>query len=66
MRILLNGEAFEATAPATVASLVEQLGWDLRKVAVERNRTIVPRSQHVSTELAEGDEIEVVHFIGGG
>jgi thiamine biosynthesis protein ThiS len=45
---------------------VETLGLDLRKVAVERNLEIVPRSIYAQTLLAEGDRIEIVHFIGGG
>ena len=49
-----------------VAALVAALGLDGRKVAVERNLEIVPRSTYVSTPLAEGDRIEIVHFIGGG
>lgn len=65
MRIQLNGEAREVDA-ATVAALVEALGLDLRKVAVERNLEIVPRSLCLATALAEGDRIEVVQFVGGG
>ena len=65
MRIQLNGEPRDVTA-TTVAALVEALGLDLRKVAVERNLKIVPRSQYLATALAEGDRIEVVQFVGGG
>lgn len=65
MRIQLNGEPHEVDA-ATVAALVEALGLDLRKVAVERNLEIVPRSLYLATALAEGDRIEVVQFVGGG
>ena len=46
--------------------LVEALGLDVRKVAVERNLEIVPRSLHATTALAEGDRIELVQFVGGG
>ena len=61
----MNGEAREVDTP-TVAALVETLGLDVRKVAVERNLEIVPRSLYLATLLGEGDRIEIVHFIGGG
>jgi thiamine biosynthesis protein ThiS len=64
--LLVNGERRELAAPSTVADLLAQLGLDTRKVAVERNRAIVPRSQHATTTLAPDDQVEVVHFIGGG
>jgi thiamine biosynthesis protein ThiS len=65
MRIQVNGEALETSA-TTILGLVETLGLDIRKVAVERNLEIVPRSLHASTELADGDRIELVQFVGGG
>ena len=65
MRIEVNGEPREVTA-ATVLALVEELGLDSRKVAVERNLEIVPRSLHAATPVADGDRIEVVQFVGGG
>jgi sulfur carrier protein len=65
MRIQVNGEPREVAA-ATVLALVEELGLDVRKVAVERNLEIVPRSLHAATALADGDRIEVVQFVGGG
>ena len=65
MRIEVNGEPREVEA-ATVLALVEELGLDSRKVAVERNLEIVPRSLHAATPIAEGDRIEVVQFVGGG
>jgi thiamine biosynthesis protein ThiS len=46
--------------------MLSLLGVDPRKVAVERNRAIVPRSAYGSLALAEGDELEIVHFVGGG
>ena len=51
---------------ADVAGLVAELGLDARKVAVERNLEIVPRSTYSATALADGDRIEIVTFIGGG
>jgi len=65
LHIQINGEPREVTA-ATVLALVEELGLDVRKVAVERNLEIVPRSLHGTTALAEGDRIELVQFVGGG
>ena len=65
MYIQVNGEPRETRAE-TVLALVEELGLDIRKVAVERNLEIVPRSVYASTALADGDRIEIVTFIGGG
>ena len=64
--LTLNGEPRELAGPATVAALLASLGLDQRKVAVERNEAIVPRSQYDATVLAAGDALEIVHFIGGG
>ena len=66
IRIEVNGEAREIPAPATVADLLARIGLDTRKVAVERNLEIVPRSAYAATALAAGDRLEIVHFIGGG
>ncbi|WIY68251.1 sulfur carrier protein ThiS [Aquidulcibacter paucihalophilus] len=65
MRIQVNGEHREVEA-ATILALVEELGLDVRKVAVERNLEIVPRSLHATTTLADGDRVELVQFVGGG
>ncbi len=66
LEITLNGEPYELPAPATVAGLLVLIGLDVRKVAVERNEAIVPRSAYAATALARGDALEIVHFIGGG
>ncbi|HEY7852602.1 MAG TPA: sulfur carrier protein ThiS [Caulobacteraceae bacterium] len=66
MRLILNGEERLFEAARDVAGLIAQLGLDARKVAVERNLAIVPRSAWPVTALAEGDRIEIVHFVGGG
>ena len=66
MRLTVNGEERSFEAVADVAALVTALGLDRRKVAVERNLEIVPRSAYAATSLADGDRIEIVHFIGGG
>src|SRR5271166_5021065 len=68
--LTLNGESrrFEGPAdgPLSVTALLVTLGLDTRKVAVERNEQIVPRSRYADTWLASGDALEIVHFIGGG
>ena len=66
MNLILNGETRVFDAVGDVAALVAALGLDTRKVAVERNLEIVPRSAYPRTALADGDRIEIVHFIGGG
>jgi thiamine biosynthesis protein ThiS len=66
MNITLNGEQRPLNSVQTLATLVESLGLDARKVAVERNLEIVPRSAYGATNLTDGDRIEIVHFIGGG
>lgn len=66
MQISVNGEMRSLKGVADVAALVADLGLDARKVAVERNLEIVPRSTYAKTALSEGDRIEIVTFIGGG
>ncbi|MEQ5835735.1 sulfur carrier protein ThiS [Marinobacter sp. NFXS9] len=66
MLIQLNGESRELTDTATVATLIEQLGLGGRRLAVEVNEDIVPRSRHSEHRLQAGDRVEVVHAIGGG
>ena len=66
MKLWVNGEERAVDEVADVAGLVAALGLDSRKVAVERNLEIVPRSTYGATALADGDRIEIVHFIGGG
>jgi len=63
--LTLNGEP-RLLPPTTVAGLLAHIGLDTRKVAVERNTAIVPKSAYAATALADGDAIEIVHFIGGG
>ena len=66
VRISVNGESREIEAPITVAGLLLGLDLDPRKIAVERNRELVRRSTFETTELSDGDALEIVHFIGGG
>ncbi|MBF8778770.1 sulfur carrier protein ThiS [Pseudomonas fulva] len=66
MRIQLNGEPYEVPDGETVAALLGRLDLTGRRVAVELNMDIVPRSQHPQTLLNDGDQVEIVHAIGGG
>ena len=66
MKLWVNGEERSIEAVTDVAGLVAALGLDGRKVAVERNLEIVPRSLYDRVALVDGDHIEIVHFIGGG
>ncbi|WP_337828075.1 sulfur carrier protein ThiS [Pseudonocardia sp. TMWB2A] len=64
--IIVNGEPRRVAEGLTLAGLAAELGLAPEKVAVERNREIVPRSTLADVALAAGDEIEIVHFVGGG
>jgi thiamine biosynthesis protein ThiS len=66
LTIVVNGEPRQVPGPATLLDLLEHLGLDPRTVVVERNREIVRRPRLGDTALAEGDAIELVHFVGGG
>ena len=66
MNLTVNGEPRAFAALASLLDLVAELGLDARKVAVERNLEIVPRSAYGKTKVLDGDRIEIVHFIGGG
>jgi thiamine biosynthesis protein ThiS len=66
LRIMLNGELRQVPGPATVADLLRHLNLDPQTVVVELNRQIVRRPRLEETALAEGDAVELVHFVGGG
>lgn len=66
MKLQINGEARDFSPPLTLAGLLEQLDMKADRVAVELNGSIVPRDQWATTNLAEGDRLEIVHFVGGG
>jgi sulfur carrier protein len=66
VRLTLNGEERSFEGVDTIAALVAALELNTRKVAVERNLTIVPRSAYARTPIADGDRIEIVAFVGGG
>ena len=65
MHITLNGDAREFPLDTTVVELLDTLGYAGKRVAVERNGEIVPKSQHAQTTLADGDQIEIVVAVGG-
>lgn len=66
MQVIINGEAHTLTAGATIADLAGRLGLNQRRIAVEVNGEIIAREEYGSLVLAEGDQVEIVHFVGGG
>lgn len=66
IEVVINGQARTVAQGTTVATLIGELGLGDRRVAVERNREVVPRAEHASTVLAAGDRLELVTFVGGG
>ncbi|MDG1417329.1 MAG: sulfur carrier protein ThiS [Maricaulis sp.] len=66
LELTVNGKSRTASAGTRVSQLVSELGLDGRKIAVERNLEIVPRSRYSEQELESGDRIEIVQFVGGG
>ncbi|MBW4934617.1 sulfur carrier protein ThiS [Marinobacter sp. F4206] len=66
MQVEVNGDAMELPVGATILTLIENMALAGKRLAVEVNEDIVPRSQHREFVLSEGDRVEVVHAIGGG
>jgi len=66
LTIRLNGEPFEIAGPVSISTLLAELKIDPRQVAVERNLAVIKRDRYETTMIGEGDEIEVVKFVGGG
>ena len=66
LRLTVNGESMSLARGTTLTGLLTVLGLDTRKVAVERNREIGPRSTYALVMLEDADAVEIVHFIGGG
>lgn len=66
MQITVNGETRTIAEQATIVDLLEDLGLPRTRVAVEVNKQLVRRADHPDTTLAEGDQVEVVTFVGGG
>jgi sulfur carrier protein len=66
LNIILNGEPRQFVSELSVAGLIDQLGYSGKRIAVERNGEIVPKSRHASTPLVSGDRLEIVVAVGGG
>ena len=66
LAILVNGEPRRVSAGASIAAMLTELGLDPQRVAVERNRDVVPRSSLTEVAVEDGDQYEIVHFVGGG
>jgi sulfur carrier protein len=66
LKIRVNGDPLEVDGELTILQLLERLAIDPRRVAVEHNLTIVKRDRYQSATIGEGDEIEIVNFVGGG
>lgn len=66
MTIILNGDPHDIAAPVSVSELLRQLAIDERRVAVELNLTVVKKAAYDSSVIEDGDEVEIVNFVGGG
>ncbi|MGB0468340.1 MAG: sulfur carrier protein ThiS [Pontibacterium sp.] len=66
IRLIVNGETMQLSSPNNLKQLLEHLRLGEKRIAVELNREIIPRSQHENTRIREGDRIEIVRAIGGG
>jgi len=67
VHLIINGKDHDDLPNGlSVAALIAHLGLPERKIAVERNREVVPKSAYADTQLADHDELEIIHFIGGG
>ena len=66
LELTINGESRQFPDALTVSGLIEQLGYAGKRIAIERNGEIVPKSQHGSTPLVSGDVLEIVVAVGGG
>jgi thiamine biosynthesis protein ThiS len=66
MTITLNGDKHELAAPLSVSQLLQELEIDARRVAVELNLAVVKKAAYDSSVINEGDEVEIVNFVGGG
>jgi thiamine biosynthesis protein ThiS len=66
LTIKLNGDSYTVPGPLTITDLLARLEIDSRRVAVERNFVVVKRAAYEATLIVEGDEVEIVNFVGGG
>ena len=66
MTIVLNGDRVDVAGPLTITALLAQLGVDARRVAVEHNLNVIKKANYDTTEIRDGDQVELVNFVGGG
>ena len=66
LSVRINGEERRVASGTSIAALIAELGLDAKRVAIERNLDIVPRSTFGQVEIEDGDRFEIVHFVGGG
>jgi thiamine biosynthesis protein ThiS len=66
MTIVLNGDHVDVAGPLTITVLLVQLGVDSRRVAVEHNLNVIKKANYDTTEIHDGDHVEIVNFVGGG
>ena len=66
MTIILNGDRVDVAGPLTITGLLVQLGVDSRRVAVEHNLNVIKKPNYDTTEIHDGDQVEIVNFVGGG
>lgn len=66
MKLIINGDTRDFNSISTISDLLDQLRMKADRVAVELNRDLVPRDQWTTTQLSDGDKLEIVHFVGGG
>jgi thiamine biosynthesis protein ThiS len=66
VKIILNGDPYDVPGALTIAELLARLDIDSRRVAVERNLVVLKRALFDTTEVSDGDQIEIVNFVGGG
>jgi len=66
VKTVLNGDPYDVPGPLTIAALLARLDIDSRRVAVERNLVVLKRALFDTTEVTDGDQIEIVNFVGGG
>jgi thiamine biosynthesis protein ThiS len=66
MTIILNGDRVDVTPPLTLSTLLVQLGVDPRRVAIEHNLNVIKKTSYDTTEIHDGDQVEIVNFVGGG
>ncbi len=66
MRIIVNGERFELPSKLNIEELIAYLGFQNKRIALEVNKTIIPKSSHANYILSENDKVEVINAVGGG